>query len=69
MEIWYNRFMKKKKLIVGNWKMNPRSPALARAGVGIYSRLVENLHLRPESREQMIARLGEDRIASGAVVS
>lgn len=35
----------------------------------IYSRLVTNLHLLPESRTEMIERLSEDRIASGNVVS
>jgi hypothetical protein len=35
----------------------------------IYRRLVKNLHLTAETREEMIARLSEDRIASGEVVS
>lgn len=35
----------------------------------IYIRFVTNLHLWPESREQMIERLSEDRIAAGNVVS
>lgn len=35
----------------------------------IYLRMVENLHLVPESRIAMIRRLSEDRIASGKVVS
>ncbi len=35
----------------------------------IYVRLVEALHLNIESKEQMIERLSEDRIASGTVVS
>lgn len=36
---------------------------------GIYKKLVKNLHLNPETYDQMIARLSEDRIASGEVVS
>lgn len=35
----------------------------------IYLRLVSNLHLNPESRDAMIERLSEDRIATGTVVS
>jgi hypothetical protein len=35
----------------------------------IYLRLVRNLHLNPESRDEMIERLSEDRIALGNVVS
>jgi hypothetical protein len=35
----------------------------------IYGRLVRNLHLNPETKQQMIDRLSEDRIAKNAVVS
>lgn len=35
----------------------------------LYAAMVHNLHLVPESMEQMVARLGEDRIATGKVVS
>lgn len=35
----------------------------------IYRDLVEALHLEVETKVQMIERLGEDRIASGRVVS
>jgi hypothetical protein len=35
----------------------------------VYLRLVRNLHLNPESRDEMIERLSEDRIALGTVVS
>lgn len=34
----------------------------------LYESMVHNLHLVPESREAMIARLSEDRIAKGSVV-
>jgi hypothetical protein len=46
-----------------------RHPVSAqRAASGeIYERMVEALHLRSESRPQMIERLSEDRIALGAV--
>ena len=35
----------------------------------IYLRLVRGLHLNPESKEEMIERLTEDRIASKCVIS
>lgn len=35
----------------------------------LYERMVHNLHLNVETKEQFIARLSEDRIASGEVVS
>ncbi|TIX63300.1 MAG: hypothetical protein E5V25_20780 [Mesorhizobium sp.] len=35
----------------------------------IYSRLVRNLHLNIETKQEMLERLCEDRIASGEVVS
>lgn len=45
------------------------NPAIGDIALGIYDRLVRNLHLYPESREQMMERLCEDRIANGTVVS
>lgn len=42
---------------------------LREIGLGIYKRLVHNMHLVPEAAEDMIARLSEDRIKSGTVVS
>lgn len=36
---------------------------------GIYTRLAHALHLNPETKEQLITRLTEDRIAKGDVVS
>lgn len=36
---------------------------------GIYERLVRNLHLNPETKEQMLERLTEDRLANDTVVS
>jgi len=35
----------------------------------LYLDMVANLHLEPESRDRMIERLSEDRIATGTVVS
>jgi hypothetical protein len=42
---------------------------IAADALKIYTRLVRGLHLNVETKEQMIARLSEDRIASGEVVS
>ncbi len=39
------------------------------AWMRIYRKIVHSLHLNAETREQMISRLGEDRIAKGEVVS
>lgn len=36
---------------------------------GIYRRLVGSLHLYPETQDEMMERLTEDRIAAGTVVS
>ncbi len=43
--------------------------AVAPKAYSIYSKLVHHLHLNVETRDQMMARLTEDRIASGEVVS
>lgn len=37
--------------------------------LNLYHKMVHNLHLNPETREQMIERLSEDRIANKTVVS
>lgn len=44
-------------------------PVLASQALAIYHRLVHNLHLRPETEEEMDMRLTEDRIANNTVVS
>lgn len=44
-------------------------PAVARDAASIYYQLCRSLHLPTESKGQMIARLSEDRIANGSVVS
>ena len=35
----------------------------------LYFKMVKGLHLRPEQRNEMVARCSEDRIASGEIVS
>lgn len=62
---WYSHLMHAFQVVAY------RHPDQHRAGsaLAIYSILVHNLHLRLESREDMIERLSEDRIASGTVVS
>lgn len=44
-------------------------PEIRHKAEQIYLRMVHSLHLNIESDEEMIFRLGEDRIASGTVVS
>lgn len=48
-----------------------RHPSLREQAMGalVYNQIVFSLHLQPESREAMIRRLSEDRIANGTVVS
>lgn len=43
--------------------------AVAAQALLIYVRLVRNLHLNPETKEQMLERLLEDRLVTGTVVS
>ena len=52
--------------VVGYLHPHPRLGEMAYA---IYARLVRNLHLDVETKEQMLARLTEDRIATDTVVS
>ncbi len=42
---------------------------IARQAYLMYAEMVHNLHLQPETKEQMIYRLSEDRLKSGTVVS
>lgn len=46
-----------------------RGDILAVQARDIYERLAHGLHLNPESDEQLVERLTEDRIATGTVVS
>lgn len=41
----------------------------ARLAYGLYEKMVHNLHLNIETKDQMIERLSEDRIAKGEIVS
>lgn len=47
---------------------HPRFVVRAQA-MWLYHRIVDSLHLLPESRERMFERLTEDRMATGTVVS
>lgn len=47
---------------------HPDGPVMYRAR-NLYDAMVANLHLVPEPKNRMIERLGEDRIATGTVVS
>lgn len=62
---WYSHLMHSFEVIAY------RHPdhALAAQAMEIYMRLVNNLHLNCETKQQMISRLSEDRIAKNAVVS
>src|SRR5580658_4154231 len=64
-EHWYAHAMHALEII------GYRSPKMgdAETALGRYEAMVKNLHLNPETKEQMIARLSEDRIASGEIVS
>lgn len=63
---WYSHLMHSFE-VVGY--MHPDEFGLAETAATIYYRLVENLHLHPESRNEMIARLTADRVAAGTVVT
>lgn len=44
-------------------------PKLAHAALRMYFKMAFSLHLHPETKEEMIARLSEDRVATGEIVS
>lgn len=44
-------------------------PVIRGKWLAFYLAMCKDQHTNPETREQMIVRLGEDRIASGSVVS
>lgn len=62
---WYTHVMHALEVILNR---HPNLQVAAEAG-NLYYAMVHALHLNPETREQMIERLSEDRIASGNVVS
>jgi hypothetical protein len=62
---WYTHVMHALEVI--GWRHPDR--AVADVALGLYLAMAEGLHLRGETREHMIERLSEDRIASGEIVS
>lgn len=42
---------------------------VAKQALEMYTKMVHNLHLQPETKDQMIQRLSEDRFTTGTVVS
>lgn len=62
---WYSHLMHCFE-VVGYYHPDTEVSLQARA---VYRRLAKNLHLTPETKPEMVARLTEDRVASGAIVS
>lgn len=62
---WYSHMMHSLKIISVR---HPSSQVRLDTG-RLYLKMVSSLHLNPETDEQMEARLGEDRIISGNIVS
>ena len=62
---WYTHAMHALEIIAYR---HPKQ-AIADTAFVLYSAMVHTLHLNPETREQMVKRLSEDRIAAGTVVS
>lgn len=62
---WYTHIMHSLE-VIGNRHPDPETAFVA---VGLYREMVRSLHLNPETKDQMIERLSEDRIAKGEVVS
>lgn len=62
---WYSHMMHAIEVLAYR---HPDPETAAQANT-LYVAMVHNMHLVPESREAMINRLSEDRIAKGSVVS
>lgn len=62
---WYSHAMHALE-IIGHHHPEPLTQLQA---AELYLKMVHNLHLNPETREQQWTRLTEDRIATGTVVS
>lgn len=62
---WYSHIMHSFE-VIGYMHFSAATRAEASA---IYIRMVHALHLHPETKEEMVSRLTEDRIAAGAIVS
>lgn len=64
-EHWYAHIMHALEVIGYRHPLDDIRPIAHR----MYLKMVHNLHLQPESKEQMIERLSEDRFMSGTIVS
>lgn len=64
-EHWYAHVMHSLE-IIGYRHPDER---IAKIAYNLYCKMVYNLHLNPETKEQMTIRLSEDRITAGTVVS
>jgi hypothetical protein len=64
-EHWYAHAMHALEVI---GYRHPDTP-IAEMALEMYLKMVHNLHLQPETKEQMITRLSEDRLSTGTVVS
>jgi len=62
---WYSHVMHSLEII--GYRHPDRTIGIS--ALAMYSVMVSNLHLNQETMEQMIKRLGEDRIKTGTVVS
>lgn len=63
---WYGHLMHCFEVV--GYMREPHDEHMDRA-LGIYIRMAEALHLKHETREEMLKRLTEDRVAKGEVVS
>ncbi len=64
-EHWYAHAMHALEVIAYRHPID----AVGMAAYAMYEKMVHNLHLQPETKEQMIKRLSEDRFEAGTVVS
>jgi hypothetical protein len=62
---WYSHAMHALEVVA----MRHPTPAVGVQARVLYHAMVHNLHLNPETPEQFVERLSEDRIAKGEVVS
>jgi hypothetical protein len=62
---WYSHAMHALEVVAYRHPNNH----IAGLALNLYMKMVDNLHLQPESKEQMIKRLSDDRIISGTIVS
>lgn len=62
---WYSHVMHALEIIA----YRHSDAVIAREALLLYLKMVNNLHLNPETKEQMIKRLSEDRIKNNTIVS